>query len=225
MTVEPTKTCKICAEVKPLSLFSKFVKMADGHLNQCKSCINKRNCERNELNREFKRAQAAGYRRKDGRMTKAEFHAKLKENKTPRSEVARKSNEKNKENVRAYKKAYAEANRERLRAKYVANREKNLERQRKYLAARPGHSAAYVAKRHAAKLQRTPKWLTPFDLLKIKCLYQVAAMRSRESGQRWQVDHIIPLQGEFVSGLHVPNNLRVITATENTQKSNHYEVA
>ena len=225
MTDEPTKACKLCDEVKPLSSFGKFVKMADGHLHQCKACINKRNCERNAKNREFKRTQAANYRRKYGQMTKAEFHTKLKENKTPRSEVVRKSNEKNKEHIRAYRKAYAEANRKRLREKSVANREKNLERQRKYLAARPGHSAAYVAKRHAAKMKRTPAWLSEFDLLKIKCLYQVAAMRSRESGYDWQVDHIIPLQGVFVSGLHVPSNLRVITAIENTQKSNHYEVA
>lgn len=224
MTLEPTKTCKCCAEVKALSLFGKFVKMADGHLNQCKSCINKRNRERNAENRDFKRAQAASYRRKEGRMTRAEFHAKLKENKTPRSEVARKSNEKNKERVQAYRKAYAEANRDRLREKSVANREKNLARQRKYLAAHPGHAAAYVAKRHAAKLQRTPKWLTDFDLLKIKCIYQVAAMRNMESNCDWQVDHIIPLQGKFVSGLHVPNNLRVIPATENKRKTNRYEV-
>ena len=79
--------------------------------------------------------------------------------------------------------------------------------------------------RKSAKLQRTPTWLTEFDLVKIKCLYLLAAMRSRESGYDWHVDHIIPLQGEFVSGLHVPNNLRVIPALENMRKNNRYEVA
>jgi hypothetical protein len=78
--------------------------------------------------------------------------------------------------------------------------------------------------RKSAKLKRTPAWLTEFDLLKIKCLYQLAAMRSRESGYHWHVDHIIPLQGEFVSGLHVPDNLRVIPALDNMRKSNQYEV-
>jgi hypothetical protein len=224
MTTEPTKTCKICDQVKPLSLFGKFTKMADGHLNQCKSCINKRNCERNELNREFKRAQAESYRRRDGQMTKAEFHAKLKENKQPKSEVARKSNEKNKARIQAYRKAYAEANRERLQIKNALNKDRKREWQRQYIKANPGHAAAYVAKRNAAKLQRTPAWLTEFDLLKIKCLYQLAAMRNRESGESWHVDHIIPLQGAFVSGLHVPGNLRVIPAVDNRRKSNQYEV-
>ena len=78
--------------------------------------------------------------------------------------------------------------------------------------------------RKSAKLQRTPIWLNDFDKLKIQCLYQLAAMRNRESGQTWHVDHIIPLQGEFVSGLHVPSNLQVIPAIENMRKSNHYGV-
>ena len=79
--------------------------------------------------------------------------------------------------------------------------------------------------RKSAKLKRTPAWLTEFDLLKIKCLYQLAAMRTRESDRVWHVDHIIPLQGEKVSGLHVPSNLRVIPAVENNRKYNRYEVA
>lgn len=79
------------------------------------------------------------------------------------------------------------------------------------------------SKRYAFKLQRTPAWLTEHDLLHIKCLYQLAAMRTRESGQVWHVDHIIPLNGETVSGLHCPLNLRVIPAEENLRKYNLYE--
>lgn len=37
------------------------------------------------------------------------------------------------------------------------------------------------------------------------------------------VDHVIPLQGRTVSGLHVAGNLRVITASENVKKHNRYE--
>jgi hypothetical protein len=81
---------------------------------------------------------------------------------------------------------------------------------------------ANTRKRQAKKMQRTPSWLSDFDLLKIKCLYQVAAMRSRESGQEWQVDHIVPLQGKNVSGLHVPWNLQVIPKKDNLIKGNRY---
>lgn len=85
-----------------------------------------------------------------------------------------------------------------------------------------GSVNANTRKYQAAKLQRTPKWLTDFDLLKMKSLYQLAVMRSTESEQEWHVDHIVPLQGESVSGLHVPWNLRVVPASENLRKNNRY---
>lgn len=103
----------------------------------------------------------------------------------------------------------------------------NLEKARKSSSSwrknNKGHANSLTRSRQAAKLARTPSWLTSFDLLKIKCFYQVAAMRSRESECMWHVDHILPLQGKTVSGLHVPSNLQVIRGSENSRKSNHYE--
>lgn len=70
------------------------------------------------------------------------------------------------------------------------------------------------ARRRASKLQRTPKWA---DLDKIQAIYL-----SCKKGEH--VDHIIPLQGELVSGLHVWNNLRCIPATDNLKKGNKYVI-
>lgn len=83
-----------------------------------------------------------------------------------------------------------------------------------------GKVNARTASRHAAKVQRTPKWLSKEEYLRIQCYYQVAAMRTRETGYQWHVDHIVPLQGTTVSGLHVPWNLQVIPATDNIKKGN-----
>ena len=84
---------------------------------------------------------------------------------------------------------------------------------------------ATTAKRRAARMNRTPAWLTDFDKLKIKCIYSVAAMLTRENKEEWTVDHIIPLQGKLVSGLHVPNNLQVMRGSENYAKINKFEVS
>lgn len=105
-----------------------------------------------------------------------------------------------------------------------AHKDKRSDYHADWIEANRGHVNAYNTFRHAAKKERTPPWLSDFDLLKIKCLYQVAAMRSRESGQKWHVDHIVPLQGDIVSGLHVPDNLRVVPAIENLRKYNSYGV-
>lgn len=104
----------------------------------------------------------------------------------------------------------------------IENRGAHLATLKRYRTNRQPVRTALQVKRKAAKLQRTPAWLTDFDLLHIQCLYQVAAMRTRESGYEWHVDHVIPLQGKTVSGLHVPLNLRVIPAADNLQKSNKY---
>lgn len=113
----------------------------------------------------------------------------------------------------------------------------NIEERQKWRIARPEYSkqyaknhakekpeqyAAKAAKRRATILQRTPQWDADAHLIVAK--YQVAAMLSRETGEPYHVDHIIPLQGKYVSGLHVFSNLRVIPGSDNVKKSNKYTV-
>lgn len=76
------------------------------------------------------------------------------------------------------------------------------------------------AKRKAAKLQRTPHWLTEDDHWMIEQAYELAALRTKMLGFSWHVDHKLPLQGKVVSGLHTPYNLQVIPAVENLRKGN-----
>ncbi len=71
---------------------------------------------------------------------------------------------------------------------------------------------AYSNKRRAAKLQRTPKWS---NLKKIKQFYL-------NCPKGYHVDHIIPLQGTNISGLHVLNNLQYLTKLENSIKGNRW---
>jgi len=83
-----------------------------------------------------------------------------------------------------------------------------------------GKRAAKRVKYRASKLQRTPKWITKEDINKIKQIYTEAIQRTIDTGIKWHVDHIYPLQGEIVSGLHTPSNLQIVTAVENLKKGN-----
>ncbi len=95
---------------------------------------------------------------------------------------------------------------------------------KEYAAANLPKRLVLQKKRECSKMKRTPAWLTEADNTHISCLYSLAAMRTKHSGEKWHVDHVIPLQGKKVSGLHVPSNLRVVTATHNLRKNNSYEI-
>jgi len=72
----------------------------------------------------------------------------------------------------------------------------------------------------AKRLKRAPKWA---NLKKIERIYMLAQWASRFTNEPLEVDHIIPLQGEMVSGLHVEDNLQIIPRSENRRKKNKWE--
>ena len=78
----------------------------------------------------------------------------------------------------------------------------------------------HTAKRHAQKLQATPPWLTAEQQAEIKAIYAECRRLQEETGIAHNVDHIHPLQGATVCGLHVPWNLQVLTESENCAKHN-----
>ena len=96
---------------------------------------------------------------------------------------------------------------------------------KKWKLENKGTVNASWTKRHVAKLNRTPKWTTKEDLETIKHIYIVANQFSKSFGTEYHVDHIIPLQGKLVSGLHVPSNLQIIPAMDNIKKGSKYKVA
>lgn len=89
------------------------------------------------------------------------------------------------------------------------------EHKRKWREANRGKARAHVAAYRARKLQATPPWA---DMEAIKDVYLEAAYHGM------QVDHIIPLKGEKVSGLHVWENLQLLSARENQRKNNRYNL-
>lgn len=95
-----------------------------------------------------------------------------------------------------------------------ANVEYIKEQYKHYRKTHPDVFAKQRKLRTQSLKQQTPSWA---DHQKIREIY----VEARE--KKLEVDHIIPLQGKCVSGLHVENNLQLLSRAENRKKSNHYE--
>ena len=146
-------------------------------------------------------------------------------------DVSRKDGYRNicKECVSAYMKINHEKNKDHIIAKAIKwvaeNREKHNAKCNKWAKQNAAKVNARTARRYACKTQATPQWLGADDHWMIEQAYDLAKLRSKMTGFPWEVDHIVPLRGKKVMGLHTPWNLQVVAQTENRRKSNSYEVA
>jgi hypothetical protein len=122
------------------------------------------------------------------------------------------------------KREYYERNREAVIARAQARPDEAKRAYRKtHKINNPDLYKELVSLRRRRFRNATPKWLNQIDKIEIRLKYRLAIELSRTTGIRHAVDHIIPLYGETVCGLHVPWNLRVITQEENLKKYNKLE--
>ena len=114
----------------------------------------------------------------------------------------------------------ARYNPEKRNKEYVQNLESERQARREYYSENKDAYYARKAKRRASLLNRTPKWLSASDLKTMSSIYARCSLLNKQSSEKYEVDHIVPLQGETVSGLHVPWNLQIIPMFENRSKGN-----
>lgn len=115
---------------------------------------------------------------------------------------------------RALNRMYRERDLERTRAVRKAAKARHLERN-------PGINRFYAYVRYVTKKSAIPPWA---DLDAIAAVYREAARLQELDGVPRHVDHIVPLRGKNVCGLHVETNLRILTASENLAKGSTFEV-
>ena len=82
---------------------------------------------------------------------------------------------------------------------------------------------ATAATVRSKRIKRKPKWIKDVFVEEIKVWYRRAKLIKQFTGELWEVDHIVPLNGKKVSGLHVPWNLQLLTKKQNRDKRNHHE--
>ena len=188
------KKCLVCDQEKPLNEFYKRTDSPDGYRNDCKECRKRSSLRNFYANSESKNAK------------NMEAYWKRKE-KTPNlwAGVYAKRRDKSLQQSKDY---------------YAANTEAIKSRQRLWSKTNRGLANSLSKKYKLKKLNATPSWLNKSQLLLIKCKYQVAAMLNVHGVEPWHVDHIIPIRGKDVCGLHVPWNLQVTPAKDNLSKGN-----
>lgn len=134
------------------------------------------------------------------------------------SEVAKRWNASNKDRARANQRAHAKSETCRANLQRPEVRARRNAVVSAWRAANPDRVNFHCAKRRAAKLQATPPWA---DLAKIAEVYRLAA-ECKALGVECHVDHVVPLQGENVCGLHTHDNLQILLVKENLRKSNKH---
>jgi hypothetical protein len=100
-------------------------------------------------------------------------------------------------------------------------RKRNSEYSKKWEKENPHLSVEKVQRRNSAKLKAIPPWA---NLSEIREVYKNSAKISKETGVMHHVDHIVPLRGKLVCGLHVQNNLQIIPWYTNVSKGNKFNL-
>lgn len=194
------KTCSKCLCEKPVGLFSKKL---NGLQSKCKDCCKVEHSERYAKNRSAQQAK------------KREAY---KQNAQALREKQRSYYQANKDARLAYIAEWRKANPGYASTWYESNAERERERAREWKASNPDRTRVQEHARRA-RTRRIPPWA---DTSAMADTYR-RARELRDLGVECHVDHVIPLRGKTVSGLHVQTNLEIILAVDNLKKGAHYD--
>ena len=230
-----SKICTKCKLSKDIDQFYKHGIHVDG---ACKSCINLRQMQYNRAHANEAKSRRMLYLEKNKYKLAAKSKLYKERNKEKIKEQSKIYHQQNKEKILRRQKIsrikYLEKNRDKVLARgrlyYQNHKDEFSNNHKKWLKANStrvkisgkiyrknnrGAINAYKAKMQASFYKRIPKWLSKDELEKIRLFYI-------NCPKGYHVDHIIPLHGEFVSGLHVLNNLQYLEPAENVRKSNSF---
>lgn len=221
--------CKICARIRAkqwaIDNPDKIKARVRGPVKRPKNLDPQRPCPRGHIGDRYSKGQCRACMRARAKEWKSNnLERKKIKDRESRVRVRNRDLETAREKERVYRRLQYARNPAKVLAWNAKWKAKNIdmvrEKQRQSRLHRD-HTlrAAEVALRRARKKQATPIWA---DLQRIKEIYKRANRLGKCLGIKVQIDHIVPLQSDFVCGLHVPWNLQILSAKANVEKSNLY---
>jgi len=225
------KTCSCCRVEKEFSEYYRDKKTKDGMYSRCKPCHIGTTAKWASENKASRAKTMRDARAKDpdkfraySRKTQAEAYSKNPDKFRERSAKNRRTNPaktnasssaaraKNPDGAIQYQSAYYERHKDRLKE----NIKQRAERLREEL--KPVNCEKSM-RRNAKKKNASPSWASRSAM---QAIYADAAAATKATGIQHHVDHIVPLQGKTVSGLHVEFNLQILPKSENQSKGNRW---
>lgn len=216
------KVCKGCNLELEISCFNKHSATGDGYRSKCKECRRQEHVDYREKNREkfreYERNRSRNAIKTPEGISLKRLQEKIRLQNNP--ELAERYREKS----RLRYKRWLERNPEGRTRRSSSRRKSSRLRSSRWRKNNKDRARYLDAKRRAAKLNASPKWLSIEQLEEVYDFYIIARMFQYYTGLEYHVDHIVPLQGKLVCGLHVPWNLQILEARENIAKNNKFVV-
>lgn len=236
-----SKTCKCCGVEKTFDMFHKHKETKDRLFAECKDCRSAYRKARYQTNRDRELTANRAWKAENKERLSETNKRWKQENKEYYAAQQKAYNDTRRDLNSAYGKQWYLENKDRKlhlgRQWYLNNKDYKDAQNRQWRKDNPEKARQlakiyrmvnidkmrwYTANYRAKKLQATPLWLNDLQIEEILDFHKAAKMFQLYTGVDYQVDHIVPLQGETVCGLHVPWNLQLLPSFENQSKGNKY---
>lgn len=217
------KQCIRCGNSYHLLEFSPYRVKETFYITVCKKCNSEANSKyRNENKDKLKETRDKfnlnhpNYGKEQYHKHKHKYIEKHKTKEFREQRKIRRNLEKNKLKEKLFAKEYNKRP-ERIEKRRIGDRKRNKNLDRKL------KRRFYSSQRKKRVKRATPSWINKQHKKQIKEFYDKSYLLFLETGEKFHVDHIIPLGGKLVSGLNVPWNLQLLNEVENERKNNKFD--